>query len=250
MTLFYFNADNQTQFGILQESGIKNISVSYKFVKKNLKTLASKFDSIILNTGSGKRNFEAQEYHDFVKANKENYSLVLQYDQPAEIRRTVSYYSLALEQNIDWIVPILHEDYYVALNNNKPIIRTNVIALGQGKSKIEEDESLKKLPSGVYHGLAKARWLDNKDITSIDSSTWISGVRNGKIQLMFNDGVHEVFINELSQIRQSMEINKEFVNFKFEDIQAKDHRSILKLSLACHYKPLLRKFGVFEKNFR
>ena len=248
MTLFYFTADNSIQFETLQSCGIKNISVSYKFVKKNLKQLSNKFESIILNPGSGKRKFEAQEYHDFVKSNKENYSLAMQYDQPGEIRRTMSYYHMALEDNIDWVVPILHEDYFVALNYIRPILRTNVLALGQGSSKLEEDENLQKLPAGIYHGLAKARWLENRDISSIDSSTWLSGVRNGKVQLMFQDGVHEVFLNELNEIQRSMELNKEFVDFGINDIQSKDHRSILKLSLSCHYKPLFKRLQIYEKN--
>lgn len=255
ITLFYFIADNRTQANILEQAGIKNVAVSYKFVKKNIKDFRKRFEGVILNTGSGARKFEAEEYYQFVKENKDNYNLALQYDEPAEIRRTMSYYHMAIEKGLNWVVPILHEDYEVALNFIKPILQTNVLALGKGRDITEEDKGFTSLDKQYqYHGLGKARWLkQEKPPQSVDSPTWLNPVRNGKLQLRTNDGYEEVNVNDHNAILDSMDLCKDYVKkvgLNWLEIKFNKHEGFLKASLALHYLPLFDELKIYDKNVR
>lgn len=252
MTLFYFIADNRTQANILEQSGIKNVAVSYKFVKKNIKDFRKRFSGVILNTGSGARKFEAEEYYDFVKENKDNYNMALQYDEPGEIRRTMSYYHMALERDIN-VVPILHEDYEVALNFLRPILKSQTIALGKGLDIDSENKCFEALDKQYqYHGLSKARWLKHeKPPVSVDSTTWLNPVRNGKLQLRTNDGYEEVHVTDYGKIQDSMDLCKDYVkkcNLSFLEIKFGRHEGLLKASLALHYLPMFDEMKIYDKN--
>lgn len=252
MTSVFFICDNSTQSQVLSECGVKNVSLSYKFVKNKIKDF--KFESILLNTGSGKRNFTPEEYYEFVKANKGNYTMALQYDEPGEIMRTISYYHMALGLGLDDIVPILHEDYQIHLNYIKSIIKTNQIALGKCEDQETEDHGFDNLPKdNMYHGLGKFRWLKNQNKpSSIDTISWLNPVRNGKLYCKTHDGYEEISIRDIKTIQGSMEECKDFVDkcgLKISQIAAKDHKALLKASLCLHYMPKLSDYDILGKNF-
>lgn len=162
---------------------------------------------------------------------------------------------MALDRGLDNIIPILHEDYLVHLNYLKPILKTNIIALGRGKDHETEDSDFERIDKSFqYHGLAKVRWLSrDKPPTSVDSPTWLNPVRNGKIQLKLRDGYSEVHVSEHNTILDSVEENKDFVercNCKLVELKFRqNHKLLLKLSLALHYMPLLKQLNMLEENF-
>lgn len=254
MTRFHFIFDNKVQRDILHECGVKNVSVNYKTVKKEQQLFANIFDNIILHSGSGAKNFTSEEYNDFIKQNLDIFKTYIQYDEPGETKRTMSYYHQALEQGLENIIPILCEDYLVHLNYLKPILKSNIIALGKGRDIDSEDKDYEQLIGGyTIHGLSKARWLNfNTPPASVDSTTWLNGVKNGKLQVKLKDGFTEISIRDIRVIGEAMEENKDFVdrcNLKISQLAAKDHKAFLKASLCLNYMPHLKDLEMFEENF-
>lgn len=256
MTNFHFICDNKTQRDVLKECGVKNISVSYKFVKKDYALYREMFQSLIISPGVGKRNFTSTEYNEFLQSisPEESFNLALQYDEPGETKRTMSYYHEALEQGLDYIVPILCEDYMVHLNYIKPILKSDILALGKGRDIESEDKDYEQI-QGEYqiHGLSKARWLKfNTPPASVDSTTWLNPVKNGKLMVYLKDGVSEISVRDIKVIQEAMEENKDFAekcNLRISQLATKDHKAFLKAGLALYYMPLFANLNMLSSNF-
>ena len=145
---FYFNANNTTQLKALRECGIKNVLISYKYLKNQLGDIGRNFDSVIMVAG---KIDNVDSYYDYVEAHEGHLEMATQYDVPMDMYSTLKYYKKGINRGID-IAPVLTSNY---LNHLSQIGLTagKYVCLGKMAGRIEEEEQIKKLPT-IYklHG--------------------------------------------------------------------------------------------------
>lgn len=152
------------------------------------------------------------------------------------------------------VLPVLHGNYIQNLGKLN-LTPNSYVCLGKMAGHIEEDEQLRKLPrSFIYHGLAKGRWMKSDVIESIDSSTWLSGVRGRKTDVYNSPSITfgRKGRMDLALTRASCEKYKEYlelVGLKIERVLEGDYRALLKIPIALYYMPMFKTLGVLEENF-
>lgn len=251
--LFYFNCNSTQQANILRECGARNVILTYKFVKPNFDEMCEGFDNILVNPGRG---VDADEYYDFLKANKDKIKFnALQYDVQNEPSINFRYYTRGAEKFP--IIPILHDDYIQALSIFKPHIKEgSTVALGQMKDKLTETEQLKRLDTRYkYHGLAKGRWVKEKNISSIDSSSWLSGVRGRKTEVFRHQSL---YFGEKGRTNSAViqgACQRNFLHLTKTHLDPKqllegEYNALMKSSIALYYMPMFKAYGIYNENFK
>jgi len=158
------------------------------------------------------------------------------------------------------VSPILTSNYLQHLSQIKLTDFDRTILLGKMTGNIEEDEQVRKLPGGhKYHGLAKGRWLkglamaQNK-IQSVNSSTWLSGVRgrktdvfNGLSILLGDKGKADITI--LERVLSNHKDELEQCQIYKSEVLSGQYSALLKLPIALYYIPMLSSLGVSSQNF-
>jgi len=245
---FYFNANNSTQLKALTEVGVKNILVSYKYLKNSISKLHKDFENIVMVSGAIEN---VDPYYSYVKTYLDSLTLAVQYDVPMNLELTLKYY---LKGKDDGLTPVLTRNYLSHLSQLK-LEESTYICLGKLQGRIEEEEQIKKLPLlHKYHGLAKGRFIKNHMLTSVDSSAWLSGVRGRKTDVY--DGAPITFgrkgISEQSRLRQILSNHKdelEECQVKEESVIEGDYNSLLKITHALYYRPMFHSLGILEENY-
>ncbi len=247
---FYFNCNNITQAKILARCGVKNAFLNHKYVKKNIAKMSVFFDKTLV---SPSHVYNEAEYYDWLEDTYPPHQLALQYDYDDPIVNMKSFKEgKEYKENL---IPIFHGRYSENLTLFKPLlIDGNIIALGRMKGMIEEDEMLRRLPSNYdYHGLGKGRWA-NKNIHSVDSSTWLSGVRGRKTdvfkgqQITFGKkGLTNKSYVQMALTKYSNHVKT--VGLKQEEVLEGDYNSLMKVTLAVYYMPMFESLGIYKDNF-
>ncbi len=245
---FYFNCNNRTQATALRECGVKNILLSFQYCKKSFDIYAGTFDNIGVIPG---HDINADDYYKWAKFNSKLCDFITQVDIPMDMETTIKYY---LKGEDIGITPVLTVNYLQHLSRLK-LEEGRTVVLGKMGGNIEEDEQLRKLPSDYnFHGLAKGRWIKSMNIISVNSSTWLSGVRGRKTDVYglpsieFGDkGRHDVAgrehaIQKYSGFLQACGVDE-------ESLRKGEYSALLKAPLALYYKPMLSALGFSSENF-
>jgi len=245
---FYFNANNTTQLKALKEIGVKNILVSYKYLKNELPNLHKDFDCILLVAGAIEN---VDPYYSFVEKYLKQITVAVQYDVPMNLELTLKYY---LKGEYSGVAPVLTRNYLSHLSQLN-FKESKYICLGKLQGRIEEEEQIKKLPLlHSYHGLAKGRFIKNYMLTSVDSSAWLSGVRGRKTDVY--DGAPITFgrkgQSESSRLKQILSNHKDFLEqcqVKEASVMEGDYNSLLKITHALYYKPMFKALNILDDNY-
>jgi len=245
---FYFNCNNRTQATALKECGVKNVLLSYQYCRDSFDVYANMFDSIGVIPGKG-RNIN--HYYSWAKLNMKLCDFIAQFDAPLDMERTIKYYEKGEDIGI---TPVLTVNYLQHLSRLK-LHEGRTVVLGKMGGNIEEDEQLRKLPSDyTFHGLAKGRWIKSMNIKSVNSSTWLSGVRGRKTDVYglpsieFGDkGRHDVAGREHAIQKYSGFLQR--CGVEEESLRQGEYSALLKAPLALYYKPMLSALGFSSENF-
>jgi len=243
---FYFNCNNMTQAKALIECGVKNVLLSYQYNKKNFEELSNMFKHTAVI--AGKIN-NVDDYYNWIDEHKWEADFFAQYDVPMNMDITIKYW----EKYSNIVAPVLTVNYLqhlsrLSLNEGRTVV------LGKMGGNIEEDEQLRKLPTQYnYHGLAKGRWK-NRYISSINSSTWLSGVRNRKTDVWESHSV-EFGIKgrgDVTTLRHAIGKYPMYLkecHIEEESLLSGEYSALLKAPIALYYKPMLSALGVASENF-
>jgi len=253
---FYFNCNNKTQARALRDCGVKNVMISYQYCHEAFDDYASMFDGI--GVISGKID-NVDTYYDWARLNRGLTDFIAQYDIPMDIRLTMKYYEKALKSRIS-VSPILTSNYLQHLSQIKLTDFDRTILLGKMTGNIEEDEQVRKLPSGHnYHGLAKGRWVTNPliNIISVNSSTWLSGVRGRKTDV-WDYHIGSVLLGKkgkgdraiLERVLDNHKDELEQCQIHKAEVMAGEYSALLKLPIALYYIPMLSSLGAASQNFQ
>jgi len=245
---FYFNANNSTQLKALNEVGVKNVLISYKYCKNLLSELHKEFEEILLVSGAIEN---VDPYYEFVKKNLSLLVLAAQYDVPMDLELTMKYFLKGRDSGVS---PVLTRNYLSHLSQLK-LKDSTYICLGKLQGRIEEEEQIKKLPTlHRYHGLAKGRFIKNHMLTSVDSSAWLSGVRGRKTDVY--DGAPITFgrkgQSESSRLKQILANHKDFLEqcqVKEAEVIEGDYNSLLRITHALYYRPMFKALNILEDNY-
>jgi len=248
---FYFNANNKTQVSALRRIGAKNIMLTYKFVGDRANKLAEGFDEVLLGPGFGA---DKDDYHHFIQ---DWCHEALQYDDSTDALKNFNNWKEGKEYNEN-ITPILHQNYLQSLSIFKPNNTGTRYALGKASDRSTEDAQLRQLPTSYsFHGLAKGRWVKNRgeSITSIDSSTWTSGMRGRKTDVWNGQ---QIFFGEKGKTNSStiqLACQRNLIHLSRAGLDPKDlvegNPTALTLApLVLYYMPMFESMGCYLENFK
>jgi len=245
---FYFNCNNRTQAKALKDCGVKNILLSYQYCKEAFDMYVGMFEGIGVIPG---KIDNVDMYYKWVNLNKRLCDFITQYDVPMDMDLTLKYFTKGERYGISPVLTVNYMQHLGLLN----IHDGRTIVLGKMGGNIEEDEQVRRLPNQYdYHGLAKGRWKDKPNITSINSSTWLSGVVGRKSDvykgtqiLLGHKGRSE--LSTLQRILQQNKDNIESCSISPSQVMEGKYSELLKLPIALYYKPMLASLGASSQNF-
>jgi len=119
-------------------------------------------------------------------------------------------------------------------------------------------EQIRRLPRNVlYHGLAKAKFIDCGMFESVNTAMWISGVLSKKTDVWLNNSTSTLFFGERGRgmipiLRHYCERYKEYlekVGITVEQIIKCDYSALLKAPIALLFMPQLERYGFYDENF-
>ncbi len=238
-----------TQANALKECGVKNVLLSYQYNKGNIMEFRGMFLGIGVIPGKIEN---VDKYHRWVQDHRwDEIDFFSQYDVPMDMEQTIKYY---LKGEDIGITPVLTVNYLQHLSRLK-LEEGRTVVLGKMGGNIEEDEQLRKLPSDYnFHGLAKGRWIKSMNIKSVNSSTWLSGVRGRKTDVYglpsieFGDkGRHDVAGREHAIRKYSGFLQK--CGVEEESLRQGEYAALLKAPIALYYQPMLSALGFSSDNF-
>jgi len=236
-----------TQAAALKECGVKNVLLSYQYCRKYLGDFAKMFDGIGIIPG---KIDNVDMYYDWAKLNISLCDFITQFDMPMNLYATIKYW----EKARDIVAPVLTVNYLQHLSGmNLEDGRT--VVLGKMGGNIEEDEQVKRLPSQyIYHGLAKGRWKDKLNIHSINSSTWLSGVRGRKTDVFQGQSLEfgHKGKSDISSVVRAIEKHKDYLEecqIEEQALLSGEYPALLKAPIALYYKPMLSALGFSSENF-
>lgn len=250
----YFNANNKAHLEALQECGVKNVMLSFRYSYANISKFRDKFDSIFIVAGT---KSDPDKYHEFLKKKKELYDYATQFDVFYNMKDTMSYLNKEREMGIDWTLPVLQENYLNHLSVLRPK-KDDYVCLGEVHGKLETEDQIRKLPRNVkYHGLAKGKYLEKRLFDSLDTSGWISAAMSKKCEIWNGSSTYSMFFGKKGrgmkpQLQHSLEMysdNLEKLNIKKSDVLEDEYYSLLKISFPLLYIPMCKRLGIYEENF-
>ena len=250
---FYFNCNNKTQARALKECRVKNVMLSYQYCHEAFDDYAAMFDGI--GVISGKID-NVDPYYNWARLNRGLTDFIAQYDVPMNISLTMKYYEKTLKDRIS-VSPILTSNYLQHLSQIKLTDFDRTILLGKMTGNIEEDEQVRKLPGGhKYHGLAKGRWVTSLliNITGVNSSTWLSGVRGRKTDVWKGPSIllGDKGKGDRAILERILDIHKdelEQCQIHKSEVLSGQYSALLKLPIALYYIPMLSSLGFASQNF-
>ena len=243
---FYFNANNTTQLKALRECGIKNVLISYKYLKNQFGDICRNFNSVMMVAG---KIDNVDKYYDYIDVHDESMEMAVQYDVPMDMYSTIKYY----EKGRGKVAPVLTVNYLNHIGQLK-LKPNDYVCLGKMAGRIEEEEQIKKLPT-IYklHGLAKGRLIRHTALASVDSSAWLSGVRGRKTEVF--DSTPLTFghkgksdVAMVQRICEKYKDNLDRCGINPKPIADGDYSALLKIVLAVYYIPMFDHLGVGNEN--
>jgi len=246
---FYFNFNNKAQAEVLKKCGIKNVFINFKYIK-NVEDHLTGFDSVMVSPSSEVDPFQ---YFAWLRHNEDKYHHALQWEDQKNIDNNIIWFKQGLDQRVHGMIPILHQNYFVSLDRLE--MPPDYIALGKLTGKIEEDEALRRLPSQYkYHGLGKGRWLNAK-IESVDSSTWLSGVRGRKTDVFQGESIlfgkkGRTDKSKVSQAYQRHKAFAEVIGLSMKSLEDGDYTALMLATMGLYYMPMFKALGIYDDNIK
>lgn len=247
---FFFTANNWTQLNALEELGVRNVLISYKYMKNNVDKVIDKFVNVGLIPGNIDN---VDNYYSYIRRSNLKLNFVTQYDVPLDMELTIKYF----EKAKDYVIPILTSNYLNHLSR-LDLHGGQLICLGKMISRIDEEEQIKRLPNTFrYHGMAKGRLIKSTNINSIDSSAWLSGVRGRKTDVFDGTPKPQVTFGEkgrsdLSSLQKYLVSHKKYLercHVNPTQILAGDYNTLLKVPHIFYYIPLFEHLGLIKENY-
>ncbi len=128
----YFNANNKAHLEALQECGVKNVMLSFRYSYANITKFRDKFDSIFMVAGT---KSDPDKYHEFLKNKRDLYDYATQYDVFYNTKETMEHLKKERDMGIDWTIPVLQENYLNHLSLLRPKAG-DYVCLGEVHGKI------------------------------------------------------------------------------------------------------------------
>jgi len=247
---FFFTANNQTQLNALKELGVKNVLISYKYLKNHIEKVTGMFENVILIPGNIDN---VDDYYSYIKSNKFPLYMMTQYDVPMDMELTIKYYDKAK----GGVIPILTGNYLNHLSRLK-LNEGQYICLGKMESRIDEEDQVKRMPKIYrYHGMAKGRLIKSNNINSIDSSAWLSGVRGRKTDVFDGTPKPQITFGEkgrsdLASLQKYLVTHKRYLekcHVNPSQILDGDYNTLLKVPHIFYYIPLFEHLGIIGENY-
>jgi hypothetical protein len=251
----YFNGNNKAHMEALEQCGVKNVMLSFKYSYANITKFRDRFESIFVVAGT---KTEPDRYHELLKKHKESYDFATQFDVFYDMDSTIKYLDKEREMGIDWTIPVLQENYLNHISRLRPE-PNSYVCLGEVRGRAETEDQVRKLPANLkYHGLAKGRYISQtKQFESLDTSGWISAAMSKKCEIWNNHSTNVMFFGNkgkqmIPMLNHACEIHKEYLDIigvKKEDIINSEYYALLKAPFALLYMPMCKQLGVFKENF-
>jgi hypothetical protein len=92
----------------LEQCGVKNVMLSFKYSYANITKFRNKFDSIFVVAGT---KTKPERYYELLKKHKESYDYATQFDVFYNMDETLKYLKNERDMGIDWTLPVLQENY-------------------------------------------------------------------------------------------------------------------------------------------
>lgn len=251
--LIYHNANNKAHREALEQCGVRNVMLSFRYSYKNI-TKFDKFDNIFMVAGT---KSEPEKYWDFLRKYREYYTFAAQYDVFYKMKETMDYLNKERSQGIDWTLPVLQENYLNHISILRPK-KGDYVCLGEIKGRLETDDQVRKLPQHItYHGLAKGRYLEKRSFRSLDTSGWISAAMSKKTEIWSGNSTYSMFFGNkgkamIPMLRHACEIykdNLEKCQIKTEDLINGEYYALLKCPIALLHMPLCKSLNIYSINF-
>jgi len=252
----YFNANNKAHQEALEQCGVKNVMLSFRYSYSNIIKFSRKFDNIFVTAGT---NSTADKYYDFLRNKKELYKYATQFDVRYNTKETMSYLKREREvEKIDWTVPVLQENYlnHMSLLRPEP---NDYICIGDIHGKIETEDQIRKLPTNVrYHGLAKGKYVTQTRLfESLDTSGWISAAMSKKTEVWNANSTYSMFFGNKGKtmkpmLNHALEVykeNLEKVGITKNGVLEDEYYSLLKAPIALLFMPMCKSLRIYEENF-
>ncbi len=189
------------------------------------------------------------KYYAWAKLNEPLCHFIAQYDVPMNMETTIRYF----EKGRGVVSPVLTVNFaqHMARLGDTD---NEIILLGKMTGNIEEDEQVRRLRPHIYHGLAKGRWIKNPQIDSINSSTWLSGVRGRKTDVFKGQSVllGDKGKGDRANLERVLDNHKdelEQCQIQRTKVLEGEYSALLKLPIALYYIPMLSALGAASQNF-
>lgn len=206
MKIYYCYSGRRDELEVIQVEKPERLILSYFYFRnKALKSVIEKLEyklEIMLDSGAysaytGGKNIALPDYLNYILQNKEYIDKYIALDVIGDSYLTFKYYEIMKEKGFNPL-PVFHygEDYiYLARYYNsgeKYIALGGVIGIGGCVGKVKNQEAIKWIntcksfyPDVNFHllGSSSKEILNNTQLYSCDSSTWIKMAFNGKHNL-------------------------------------------------------------------
>lgn len=247
----YFHTNNKATRNALQECGVKNVFISFKY-SHDISTFSNCFDKIFLSTNS---NTEKEKYYDFIKREKEHYTYATQYYIDNNMSQTYDTFQKEVDMGLNTL-PVLQEDYikHLSLLAGK----YNHICIGKMTGRFDTEDSIKRLPTNLmYHGMGKGKYIMKNCFESVDTSLWISAAMAKKFEVWYNNSVIKIDFRKESKLSEPMlkhycdvyKDNMEKIGINWNGVEQRHYYTLLKLPIALYYMPLCEKLKSYSDNF-
>ena len=252
----YFNANNKAHQEALEQCGVKNVMLSFRYSYANIAKFRKKFDKIFVTAGTGTI---PEKYYEFLHTKLELYDYATQFDVRYNTKDTMYYYNRErLKENIDWTIPVLQENYLNHLAFLRPD-PNDYVALGEIHGKIETEDQIRKLPMNIkYHGLAKGKHVTQTNLfESLDTSAWISAAMSKKTEVWNANSTYSMFFGNKGKtmkpmLNHALEVykeNLEKVGITKTGVIEDEYYSLLKAPIALLFMPMCKSLRIYEENF-
>jgi len=240
----------------LEQCGVKNVMLSFKYSYANIRKFRNVFDEVFVVAGT---KTEPDRYYDLLKKQREYYNHATQFDVYYNMDETLKHYEKEREMGIDWTLPVLQENYLNHLSRLRPE-PDSYVCLGEVHGRAETEDQIRKLPANIkFHGLAKGRFVNyvTPVFHSIDTSGWISAAMSKKCEVWNNRSTQVMFFGDKGKqmkpmLNHACEIHKEYLEItgiNKQDILDGEYYALLKAPFALLYLPMCEQLGILKDNF-
>jgi len=247
---FYFVATNEVQLKQLQDLGVKNVLVSFLYLKKNKISLdlLRKFESVFLDSGgytlqkNQSIKIDVKDYLNFINNNKDLFDSAFTLD-PKEFNGEENTRNLKIltDNSKISIVPVWHD------RDNLSQLREfceKFSIVGFDSKRVNLLKEIK--PKAKIHvlGCSNTELLKKFQFYSCDFSRWCNGGRYGHIYIFRDGRFHKAhYKKDFYKIKLKFEGNLKNLGFSLEDLKSDSLRDSINIKtllkaeswLNCYY---------------